>query len=175
MIKTRNQIICCCLAILSGLVHAGTSSATDPLKLLVNVNHLQSQDSNDPPPPPPPPPPKPIVGHSWEGLLQSDRSECLTGIQIGVDSQGQDYIEQDGLVALVIHRSVDPAGRLSLIGYDPLENVYISVSAIPFEWTRSGEATTMEGEYQTYRLDRRGRKQVFDQGVLGIIAILIGL
>lgn len=174
MIKTRNRILCC-LAILGSLVLSGTSFATDSLKLLVNVNQLVANDSNDPPPPPPPPPPKQIVGHSWGGLLQSDRDGYLSGIQIGVNSRAQDYIEQDSLIAIVVHRSVDSAGQLSLIGYDPLENEYISISAIPVDWTSSGEATTMVGEFQTYRLDRRGRKQVTDQGSLGIIAILIGL
>lgn len=174
MIKTKNRILYC-FAILGSLLLSGTSFATDSLKLLVNVNQLVVDDSNDPPPPPPPPPPKQIVGHSWGGLLQSDRDGYLSGIQIGVNSRAQDYIEQDSLIAIVVHRSVDSAGRLSLIGYDPLENEYISISANPVDWTSSGEASTMEGEYQTYRLDRRGRKQVTDQGSLGIIAILIGL
>lgn len=175
MIKTRNRFLCC-IAILGSLVLSGSSFATDSLKLLVNVNQLIANGSDDdPPPPPPPPPPKQIVGHSWGGLLQSDRDGYLSGIQIGINSRAQGYIEQDNLIATVVHRSVDSAGRWSLIGYDALEDEYISITAIPVDWTITGEATTMEGDYQTYRLDRRGRKQVTDQGSLGIIAILIGL
>ncbi len=85
MIKTKNRILYC-FAILGSLLLSGTSFATDSLKLLVNVNQLVADDSNDPPPPPPPPPPKQIVGHSWGGLLQSDRDGYLSGVQIGVNS-----------------------------------------------------------------------------------------
>jgi hypothetical protein len=173
MFMTRNRIIGC-LAILGSLVHAGSSSAADGIKSLIYVSQLMSDNANDPPSPPPPPP-KTIVGHFWEGSFQSDRSAYHSGIRISVNSQAQEYIEQDSLVASVIHRTVDPAGQLALIGYDPLQGVYISVSARALDWTSAGEATAMEGEYQIFRFDRLGRKLVLDQGGLGIIAILIGL
>ncbi|MFO0924754.1 MAG: hypothetical protein U0905_19980 [Pirellulales bacterium] len=161
--------------LLGSLIFVGSAQATDGINRLISVTQLKAQDANDPPPPPPPPPPKTIIGQFWEGTFQSDRNGYQSGIQIGVNSKSQSYIEQDNLVAMVVHRSVDPDGQLLLIGYDPFENVHVMISTEPLSWSPLGDATWMEGQYQIYRLDSLGRKRVLDHGSLGIIAILIGL
>ncbi len=76
--------------------------------------------------------------HYWAILGRdfSKRSQCYqSGIQIGVNSKSQSYIEQDNIVAMVVHRSVDPDGQLLLIGYDPFENVHVMISTEPLSWS----------------------------------------
>lgn len=171
MTKRAQPIVALSLAL--SLTLASSTFATDGIGRLISVTQLKAENAKDPPPPPSQP--RTIVGNFWEGTFQSDRNGYSSGIRIDVNDQWQSYIEQDNLIATVIHCSIDFNGRLQLIGYDFYEDVFVRIDAQPLAWSPQGEATRMVGEYQTYRLDSIGRKRVLDQGSLGIIAILIGL